>query len=142
MLLRDNLLRHGPLRRAPLRLALCLAPALLALTIPLPAGAQTRDPLYAAARANGQVGEQINGYLGFVTTPPPDLRKVIEDINIKRRAVYADKAKTASATIEEYALTSGCQLISRTVPGEKYQAPGGAWQTRGDGAPLRDPRCP
>ena len=131
------------LLRAPLlRSALCLAPAMLALTMPLPASAQARDPLYAAARANGQIGEQVNGYLGFVTPPAPDLRKVIEDINIKRRAVYADKAKTANATLEEYALTSGCLLISHTVPGEKYQAPDGSWQTRGAGAPMRDARCP
>jgi len=126
------LLRHIPLRSA----------LLLALLVPLPAGAQSRDPVYAAARANGQVGEQVNGYLGFVTAPAPDLRKVIEDINIKRRAVYADKAKTANATLEEYALTSGCLLISHTVPGEKYQAPDGSWQTRGAGAPMRDARCP
>ena len=126
----------------PFRRALGLAPVLLALVAPMPAGAQARDPVYAAARAGGQVGEQVNGYLGFVTAPSPDLRKVIEDINIKRRAVYADKAKTANATIEEYALTSGCLLISHTAPGEKYQAPDGTWQTRGAGAPLRDARCP
>eukprot|EP01037_Dinobryon_pediforme_P007818 gene7818-7884_t len=82
-----------------------LAPALLLLVAPQIAGAQARDPVYAAARAEGKVGEQVNGYLGFVVPAAPDLRKVIEDINIKRRAVYAEKAKTANATIEEYALT-------------------------------------
>lgn len=130
------------LRPFTLRSAMCLTPVALALLAPLSAGAQARDPLYAAARSAGQVGEQVNGYLGFVTPPAPELRKVIEDINIKRRAVYADKAKTANATIEEYALTSGCLLIAHTAPGEKYQAPGGTWQTRGAGAPMRDPRCP
>lgn len=115
--------------------------ALLAAA-PVLAFAQARDPLYAAARSAGQVGEQVNGYLGFVTPPSTDLRKVIEDINIKRRAVYADKAKANNATIEEYALTSGCLLIKNTSPGEKYQAPDGTWQTRGAGAPVRDPRCP
>ncbi len=119
-----------------------LVPALLLLVAPQIAGAQARDPAYAAARAEGKVGEQVNGYLGFVVPAAPDLRKVIEDINIKRRAVYAEKAKTANATIEEYALTSGCLLISHTTPGEKYQAPDGTWQTRGAGAPVRDPRCP
>jgi uncharacterized protein YdbL (DUF1318 family) len=114
----------------------------LATLVAVPAVAQVRDPVYSAARSEGKVGEKVDGYLGFVTPPGPELKKTIEDINIRRRAVYAEKAKTANATIEEYALTSGCQLISRTVPGEKYQAPGGAWQTRGDGAPLRDPRCP
>jgi len=132
MLVRDN----------PVFRTLLTAAASLALATPLPAGAQARDPVYAAARAQGQVGEQPNGYLGFVTAPSPELRKAIEDINIKRRAVYADKAAAAGATVEEYALTSGCLLIAHTTPGEKYQAPDGSWQTRGAGAPLRDPRCP
>jgi len=114
----------------------------LAALIAVPAIAQVRDPMYAAARSQGTVGEQVNGYLGFVTPPGPDLKKVIEDLNIRRRAVYADKAKATNATIEEYALTSGCLLISHTAPGEKYQAPDGSWQTRTASAPLRDPRCP
>ena len=52
------------------------------------------------------------------------------------------KAQANNATVEEYALTSGCQLILNTAPGEKYQAPDGSWQTRGAGTPQRDSRCP
>ena len=128
--------------RTPFLRAFVATAPLLALAAPQVAGAQARDPAYSAARASGQVGEQINGYLGFVTPPDAALKKVIEDINIKRRAVYAEKAQATSATIEEYALTSGCLLIAHTVAGEKYQAPDGTWQTRGAGAPLRDARCP
>jgi uncharacterized protein YdbL (DUF1318 family) len=84
----------------------------------------------------------MDGYLGYVTPPSPALRAVVEDINIKRKAVYAEKAQANKATVEEYALTSGCLLIAQTKPGEKYQAPDGSWQTRGAGAPLRDSRCP
>ena len=72
----------------------------------------------------------------------PALRKIVNDINIKRRAVYSDRAKANNATLEEYALTAGCQAILATKPGEKYQAPNGSWETRGAGAPQRDPRCP
>lgn len=107
-----------------------------------PAFAQSRDPAYAAARAAGQVGEKMDGYLGYVTPPAPALRAVVEDINIKRKAVYAEKAQANKATVEEYALTSGCLLIAQTKAGEKYQAPDGSWQTRGAGAPMRDSRCP
>ena len=113
-----------------------------AVAIPGPALAQGRDPAYAAARAAGQVGEKMDGYLGFVGTPSAALRAVVDDINIKRKAAYAAKAQANNATVEEYALTSGCQLILNTRPGEKYQAPDGSWQTRGAGAPLRDSRCP
>lgn len=110
--------------------------------MPVVAHAQARDPAYAAARAAGQVGEKMDGYLGYVTPPAASLRAVVEDINIKRKAVYATKAQANNATVEEYALTSGCLLISQTKPGEKYQAPDGSWQTRGDGPPMRDSRCP
>ena len=118
------------------------AAAALALAgLAAPAYAQ-RDPAYDAARSAGAVGEKMDGYLGIVGNETADLRRLVNDINIKRRAVYSEKAQAANATLEEYALTAGCQLILKTVPGEKYQAPDGSWQTRTSAAPLRDPRCP
>ena len=101
-----------------------------------------RDPAYEAARASGQVGEKMDGYLGIVGAGNADLRAMVDDLNIKRKAVYAEKAKAQHATIEDYAFTSGCVLISQTVAGEKYQAPDGTWQTRTAAPPRRDPRCP
>lgn len=105
-----------------------------------PAQAQ-RDPAYAAARAAGQVGERTDGYLGFVVPPSGELKALVEDLNIKRRAVYAQQAQAQHATVEEYAFTAGCLAIARTVPGEKYQTPDGAWATRTAAAPQRDSRC-
>ena len=101
-----------------------------------------RDPAYAAARAAGQIGEKMDGYLGIVGSAPPEVRAMVSDLNIKRKAVYAQKAQAAKVTIEEYAFGSGCDAIARTAPGEKYEAPGGSWQTRGSGPPQRDSRCP
>jgi uncharacterized protein len=106
-----------------------------------PALAQ-RDPAYAAARAAGKVGEKIDGYLGIVGGGDAALQAVVNDINIKRRAVYSQKAQAANATLDEYALTAGCLAILATRPGEKYQAPDGSWQTRESGVPQRDARCP
>ena len=109
--------------------------------IAAPAYAQ-RDPAYAAARAAGEVGEKMDGYLGIVGTATPELQRIVNDINIKRRAVYSQRAQATNATLEEYALTAGCQAILATSPGEKYQAPDGSWQTRTSEAPMRDSRCP
>lgn len=106
-----------------------------------PALAQ-RDPAYAAARAEGKVGEQADGYLGIVGAANPVLQRLVDEINIKRRAVYAEKARENNATLEAYALTAGCQAVARTTPGEKYRAPDGTWQTRTAAPALRDPRCP
>ena len=110
-------------------------------TVAAPAMAQ-RDPAYAAARANGTIGEQPDGYLGIVGQATPALQRLVDDINIKRRAVYSRKARENSATLEAYSLTAGCQAIARTVAGEKYQAPSGEWMTRTSAPPVRDPRCP
>ena len=108
-----------------------------------PALAQ-RDPAYEAARSSGQVGEKMDGYLGIVGASSTELQRVVSDINIKRRALYSQRAQAASppVTLEEYALTAGCIAIAKTQAGEKYQAPDGSWQTRGAGAPMRDSRCP
>ena len=105
-------------------------------------GPALADGGYGAAKAAGQVGEKMDGYIGIVGASTPELRRIVDDINIKRKAVYAQKAQAQHATIEEYAFTSGCVLIAKTTPGEKYQAPDGSWQTRTAAPPMRDPRCP
>jgi len=128
-----NLVRGGMLAAA--------AGAAFAVGIAAPAMAQ-RDPAYAAAREAGKVGEGRDGYLGIVGQPTPELQRLVDDINIKRRAVYARKARENNATIEEFAFTAGCQAILRTEPGEKYQAPDGSWKSRTSAPPERDPQCP
>ncbi len=125
------------------RTAIASVLAALALgSVAAPLMAQDRDPAYAAARAAGQVGEKPNGYLGIVGNATPQLQAMVDDLNNRRRAVYTQRAQAQGATLEEFAFTSGCLAISRTEPGEKYQAPDGTWQTRTAAAPIRDPRCP
>uniref|UniRef100_UPI00403FAED7 YdbL family protein n=1 Tax=Novosphingobium sp. ZN18A2 TaxID=3079861 RepID=UPI00403FAED7 len=118
--------------------------AAIAATMALVAGgvAMAQGADYQAAKAAGQVGEKPDGYLGVVGSGTSALKAMVDDINIKRKAVYAEKAQAAHATVQEYAFTSGCLLISKTKPGEKYQAPDGSWQTRTSAAPTRDSRCP
>ncbi len=121
---------------------LLLAAACVALLASAGAAWAQRDPAYAAARAAGQVGEKNDGYLGYVTPPSANVRALVEDLNIKRRALYSEKAQAAGATVEEYAFTSGCRLIAQTAPGEKYEGPTGGWLTRTSAPPQRDGRCP
>jgi len=99
-----------------------------------------RDPAYQAARSAGQIGELPDGYLGVVGAGTPELRSLVNSINIQRKAKYTQSA-AAGATVEQMAFTSGCNLILKTVPGEKYQSPTGEWKTRTAAAPERDPRC-
>lgn len=121
--------------------ALSMAAAAAVLALAATPALADRDPAYASARANGQIGEKMDGYLGIVGAASPELQRLINDINIKRRAVYAERAQQNNATLEEYSISAGCQLILKTVPGEKYQAPNGTWQTRTNTPPMRDSRC-
>ena len=100
-----------------------------------------RDPAYAAARAEGLVGEQPDGYLGIVGAATPALRTLVNSINIQRKAAYTQKAQASGATVEQMAFTSGCNLIAQTVGGEKYKTPEGVWKTRTAAAPERAPAC-
>ena len=113
----------------------------LTAVIATPAMAQ-RDPAYAAARSSGAIGEKPDGYLGYVTSPSAATKALVEDLNIKRKAAYTRKAQATNSTVADFAFTSGCNLIMRTVPGEKYQTPTGTWNTRDAGNPVRDSRCP
>jgi uncharacterized protein YdbL (DUF1318 family) len=115
--------------------------ALAGVALSTPALAQ-RDPAYQAARASGQLGEKMDGYLGVVGSQPAAIESLANDINIRRRENYAQKAQEQGVTLQEYAITQGCILIARTQAGEKYQAPDGSWQTRGGGAPQLHSRCP
>lgn len=113
----------------------------VALGLALPALAQ-RDPAYEAARENGSVGEKPDGYLGLVGGGDAQLQKLVNDINLKRKQVYTERASAEGSTVEQFAFTAGCNTIARTKPGEKYQAPDGSWKTRDAGPPVRDARCP
>ncbi len=121
--------------------ARALMGALVLAVMAVPAQAQ-RSPEYQAARSAGQVGEKMDGYLGVVGSQSAAVEKLAADLNIQRRENYAQKAQEQGVTLQEYAITQGCVLIARTVPGEKYQAPDGSWQTRTSEPPTRHSRCP
>lgn len=126
------------LRKRPVLAAIAM---LGGLTLATTAAFAQRDPAYQAARASGQVGERTDGYLGFVSKPTPEVKALVDDINIQRKQAYIEKASEKNSTVEQFAFTTACNLILKTEPGERYQAPDGSWQTRGAGMPLRDPRC-
>jgi len=121
--------------------AMAAIAATAAIAVAVPQAMAQRDPAYEAARSAGQIGEQPDGYLGFVSTPTAALRDMVNDINIKRKAAYTNGAP-AGSTVEQFAFITGCNLIAKTKPGEKYKAPDGRWLTRDGGAPERDGRCP
>jgi len=118
-------------RRAKIILGLGLALAAVAGGATIAAAQESA--VVASARAGGLVGEQADGYLGFVKPPSAELKAAVDAINIKRRAIYTDIAAKQNATVQEVATARGCdQLARRVAPGEWYKV-GGAWMQRGSG---------
>lgn len=125
-------------RRAKIFLGLGLVAAAMVGGATYAAAQGTEASIVASARSQGLVGEQSDGYLGFVKTPSADLKQAVDAINIKRRAIYTDIAAKQNATVQEVATARGCdQLANRVAPGEWYRV-GGAWQQRGSG-PIQLP---
>ena len=72
-----------------------------------------RDPAYAAARAEGLVGEQPDGYLSIVGAATPALRTLVNSINIQRKAAYTQKAQASGATVEQ--MCTGERVLHETI---------------------------
>jgi len=104
-----------------------------------PALAQAADPVVEAARAKGEVGEQADGYLGL-RNGGGDLKARVDQINIKRRAIYTDLAAKRGVTVADVGAATACELFgSRIGPGEYYRDESGAWQQRKGSAPVTLP---
>ena len=115
-----------------------LAIAAAALLAGAPAAAQTGSAVPAAV-ASGQVGERFDGYLGYVSTPAPVVRRQVAEINILRRNLYIQLAASRNVTADVVGLTTGCELLSRIAVGQAYMLRDGAWRRRAAGEPAPAP---
>ncbi|MEQ1618175.1 MAG: DUF1318 domain-containing protein [Terricaulis sp.] len=112
--------------------SLAAAIAMLSMTLAAPALAQ-RDNVIAEARAAGLVGEQTDGYLGFVSGAQisADLRGRVEQNNMRRRAAYTERAAAANASVAEIAAAVACEVFQdpqRLRVGERYRDDAGQWR--------------
>lgn len=88
------------------------------------------DPVVEQALSAGTVGEQWDGYLGFVSAPSSDLKAAVDAINIKRRAGYTQIAAARNVTVDQFAQTTACQTLRVVKPGQAYKLKDGAWKRR------------
>ncbi|HUH38382.1 MAG TPA: YdbL family protein [Spongiibacteraceae bacterium] len=79
-----------------------------------------------AAKQQGLVGEQPNGYLGVVKATP-DAVQLVSDINAKRRQAYERIARDNGITLEQVSTLAGQKAIEKSAPGAYIQTPAGQW---------------
>jgi uncharacterized protein YdbL (DUF1318 family) len=81
-----------------------------------------------AAKTAGHVGERADGYLGVVSTSAPASAKALVDaVNAKRRAKYAEIAKQNGTAVEAVAALMGEKLIDRAPAGQYVMGADGHW---------------
>lgn len=75
------------------------------------------------------VGEQADGYLGFVPgkDASTELEREVRRINQQRKSVYADLARKNNVSVEVTAALTAEKLISNAQPGECVRGTDGEW---------------
>lgn len=126
------------MKRTLLLAAVLAAGALIMAT---PSAAQQRDPVIDQARAAGLVGEQADGYLGFVPGAQisADLRGRVEQNNMRRRSLYTQRATQRNASVAEMAAAVACEIFrdpQRLRVGERYRDANGQWRQHTASQPV------
>jgi uncharacterized protein YdbL (DUF1318 family) len=123
-----------------IRVLATAALAAAALAFAAPAMAQNGD--LASARAGGLIGEQADGYLGFVPGAQisADLRGRVDQNNMQRRQLYTRRANERNVSVNEMAAAVACEVFeSRIAIGERYRNESGQWRQRTATQPVQMP---
>lgn len=84
-----------------------------------------------AAKASGQVGEKVDGFLSAVTTTPSaEVEALIASTNEGRRQVYVDLAKRNNITVEAVGILAAEKLRNSAAKGEFIQSKSGQWERK------------
>jgi len=80
-----------------------------------------------SAKNAGLIGEQANGYIGFVKAVPGDVRKLVNEVNEKRKARYEQIAKSKKISLNDVARIGGKKAIDKTKSGNYIKPDGSHW---------------
>lgn len=80
-----------------------------------------------AAKTAGTVGEQADGFLGFVAEGDAALRAAVAEINARRADLYAETAAKTGVSTEAAGQATARQLYGRLPSGAWYKPLGGDW---------------
>ena len=112
---------HAPRRRF-LSIMVALPVAAAAAFFPVAAGAQSLNAL----RASGAVGEGYDG-LARVRKAGGGARSVVDAVNAKRRAIYAERAKEQGTTADQVGRVYARQILTKAPAGTWFLKESGEW---------------
>ena len=80
-----------------------------------------------AAKTAGHVGERADGYVGATPNAPPDVSGIVNEVNAKRKAKYAEIAQKNGTAVDAVAAIAGQKLIERAPAGQMVMGSDGKW---------------
>ena len=84
-----------------------------------------------SAKAAGQVGEKLDGYLAPVDKDASSsVKKLVSDVNAKRKQRYSEIAAKRGTETSDVAALAGQKLIQRAAAGEYVEVSRGQWQQK------------
>jgi uncharacterized protein len=110
-----------------MKLVLRIGAVLLMLCTALPAAADSLDE----AKAEGQVGERIDGYVGVVdANASGEVRALVDQVNAERQEKYAQIAAERGTSVQAVAQIAGQKLIERAPGGQYVLGANGQWRQK------------
>lgn len=104
--------------------ALVMAAVVLALGLSAPPVlAQSLDEL----RASGAVGERYDGYAQVLQS---SAAAVVEQVNAKRRQIYAQRASQEGVSADKIGRVYARQIFGKAPRGTKFLQENGSWITK------------
>ncbi len=83
------------------------------------------------AKAQGLVGEKLDGYIAAVSAAPSaEVQALVSSTNDGRRKVYAELAQRNGITLEAVGVLSGEKLQGAAPSGQYIQLPDGSWRKK------------
>ncbi len=83
------------------------------------------------AKAQGLIGEKVDGYVAAViANPTPEIQELVKTTNDGRRQVYADLAQRNGITIDAVGIVSAEKLREKAGRGEYVQSTSGQWEKK------------
>jgi uncharacterized protein len=79
------------------------------------------------AKSQGLVGEQPSGYLGVVGSATPEVAKLVQEINQKRKSAYEAIAQRNGTQLTAVEQLAGKKAIEQTPSGQFVRLPSGEW---------------
>lgn len=108
------------------RIFLALLISLLTVSVSVAGSSQLTKP-----KADGLIGEQANGYIGLVRNDvPADIKKLVNDVNAKRKAGYQKIAKKQGVSLSDVEKVGGNTAFEKTLPGNYVRDPNGSWRKK------------